>query len=157
MAGCFSVRAAWQATEEPGWSQERVTDRQMSHHSLVYLITIRGTAVTIGHNGVRTMSNCPRPLGFKWHVATSSQSLNEINNGRLRDLWKHGTELIQSAIFSCEAAKYRVVVSSWGARNIIPKYSQISRDRWRVLVLLRMFITQTTPSFPSDNLYLFNH
>lgn len=106
---------------------------RMSQHSLVYLITIRGTGVTIGHNGFRTMRNCQRFLGFKWYVATSSQSLNEINNRRLRELWQHGHKLIQSAIFSCEA-KYRVVVSSWGAGNIIPKYSQNNRHWWRLLL-----------------------
>lgn len=142
VAGSFSVRAGWQATEEMGWSQERVTDRRMSHHSLVYLITIRGTAVTIGHNGVHTMWNCPRSLGFKWYVATSSQSLNEINNGRLRDLWKHGTKLIQSEILSCEAAKYRVVVSSWDAGNIIPTFSQIYRDWWRVLPIHKAYASE---------------
>jgi len=110
-----------------------------SHHSLVYLITIRGTGVTMGHNGFRTMWNCPLSLGSNWYVATSSQSLNEINNGRLKELWQHGHKLIQSAIFSCET-KYRLVVSNVRCWK---HYSQINRDWWRVLPIKRMFITQT--------------
>lgn len=137
VAGYFSVRAGCQPTEELWWSQERVTDRRMPQHSLV---------VTIGHNGFRTMRNCPRSLGFKWYVATSSQSLNEINNGRLRELWQRGHKLIQSAIFSCEA-KYRVVFPN------IPKITETDEGYSPsiTLVLQRMFITQTDNFFLSLN------